>query len=66
MVVPTAVPTDTLKPCTTHCLRRSVDEDGSPESEYTVALAWALVGRRVVPRVHGWTGPPPQTVRLVR
>ena len=32
-------------------LRRSVDEDGSPESEFALALALA-VGRRVVGRVH--------------
>ena len=39
-------------------LRRSVDEDGSPELEFAVALALALVSRRVTPRVHGWSGPP--------
>ena len=46
-------------------LRRLVDEDGSPESEFAVALALALVGHARA-RVHGWSGPPPETVRLVR
>ena len=47
-------------------LRKRVDEDGSPESEFAVALALALVSRHARARVHGWTGPPPETVRLVR
>ena len=46
-------------------LRRSVDEHGSPESEFVVALALALI-RPVPSRVHGWSGPPPEAVRLVR
>ena len=45
-------------------LRRSVDEDGSPESPFAVALALALICH-VPPRVHVWFGPPPATVRLV-
>ena len=47
-------------------LRRSVDEDGSPESEFALPLALALVSRYAPGRVHAWTGPPPETVRLVR
>ena len=47
-------------------LRKSVDEDGCPQLEFAVALALALVSRHAPPRVHGWTGPPPETVRLVR
>ena len=46
-------------------LRRCVDKDGSPESEFAVALALALVGHARA-RVHGWTGPPPETIRLVK
>ena len=37
-------------------LRRSVDEDGSPESEFALGLALALVSRRVTPRVHVLVG----------
>jgi hypothetical protein len=33
-------------------LRRSVDEDGAPESEYVVALAVALVAHHAKPRVY--------------
>ena len=47
-------------------LRKSVDEDGSPESEFALALALALVARRVRGRIHVWSGPPPETVRFVR
>ena len=45
-------------------LRRSVDEDGSPESEYAIALALALVSERRRGRVYGVSAPLP-TVRLV-
>ena len=47
-------------------LRRSVDEDGSPESECAVALGLSLVSRHAPPRVHGWSWPRPEAVRLVR
>jgi hypothetical protein len=33
-------------------LRRSVDEDGAPESEFVVALAVALVTHHGKPRVY--------------
>jgi hypothetical protein len=46
-------------------LRRSVDEDGSPESEFALALALALL-RHAKGRVHGSSRSPPETLRLVR
>lgn len=40
--------------------------DGSPESEFALSLALALASRGGVGRVHGWTGPRSEAVRLVR